>query len=151
MSVTNVSLGFKMCWKEVVTLTSCCNYITTATHTLSLTWVVNLLPIRLVNNQGDELPVLCKIILNKQTNRNESSGKNEASECNIVTLLQPALRRYLVCDVSGEQHPHSSSPCWTLDLQLVLGVVGEAVDVLHRTLPPIPATADQTQTRQSSL
>lgn len=44
-------------------------------HSLNLTWVVNLLPICLVNNKGDELPVLCKIILNKQTNKYESSGK----------------------------------------------------------------------------
>lgn len=36
-------------------------------HLSNLTWVVNLLPICLVNNQGDKLPVLCKIILDKIT------------------------------------------------------------------------------------
>lgn len=47
----------------------------------------------------------------------------------------------LVCDVSGEQHPDSSSPCWTLDLQLVLRIICKAVDVLNGSLLSIPATA----------
>ncbi len=60
-----------------------------------------------------------------------------------------ALQLYLVSDVSGEQHPHSSSPCWTLDLQLVLRIVGQAVDVLHWALLPIPTTAEQTKPEQT--
>lgn len=52
---------------------------------------------------------------------------------------------YLVSDVSGEQHPHSSAPCWTMDLQLVLGIVGQTVDILHWALLPIPTTAHGTQ------
>lgn len=50
----------------------------------------------------------------------------------------------LVSDVPGQQHPHGSAPCWTLHFQLVLGIVGEAVNILHGSLLPIPAAAEQT-------
>lgn len=55
----------------------------------------------------------------------------------------------LVSDVSSQQNPHCSAPCWTLDFQFVLGIVGKAVHVLHRSLLPIPTTADQTVTKRT--
>lgn len=44
--------------------------------------------------------------------------------------------------MSGEQDPHSSAPCWTVDLQPVLRIVCETVDVFYWSLSSIPATAE---------
>lgn len=51
-------------------------------HKSNLTWVVNFLPICLVNNKGDKLPVLCKIVLDKQT---DNSRYTKAKPHNIIS------------------------------------------------------------------
>lgn len=66
-------------------------------------------------------------------------------------LVQDQILVNLVSDVPGQQYPHGSAPCWTLYFQFVLGIVGEAVNVLHRPLLPIPAAADQTPSQSQPL
>lgn len=54
--------------------------------------------------------------------------------------------QHLVSDVPAEQDPDGSTTLWTLHLQLVLRVVGQAVGILHRALLCIPCTESDTDT-----
>lgn len=66
-------------------------------HRSELTRVVNLLPICLVNNEGDELSVLCKIILNKQTgNSHETNRSLTASHRNITAVQEWIKHKFIM-------------------------------------------------------
>lgn len=54
--------------------------------------------------------------------------------------------QHLVCDVPAQQDPDGSSPLRALDLQPVLGIVGQAVGILHRALLRVPCTRSDADT-----